>query len=106
MKMCSNFGIPWRKKILSCHHDTYLKADALRLVDVFETCRNTCVEHYKLDALFFDTAPALAWQALLKKFSVHGKHEVKCKDCHLCPDEFRLELITEIDVLLMFEKGI
>ena len=24
----------------------------------------------------------------------------------LCPDEFRLELLTDIDMLLMFEKGI
>ena len=29
------------KKTLGCDHDTYLKKDVLRLVDVFETCRNT-----------------------------------------------------------------
>ena len=29
------------KKTLGCYHDTYLKKDVLRLVDVFETCRNT-----------------------------------------------------------------
>ena len=29
-----------------------------------------------------------------------------CKDCELCPDQFRLELLTNIDTLLMFEKGI
>ena len=28
------------------------------------------------------------------------------KDCELCPDEFRLELLTDIDMLLMVEKGI
>ena len=28
------------------------------------------------------------------------------KDCELCPDQFRLELLTNIDTLLMFEKGI
>ena len=30
----------------------------------------------------------------------------RSKDCELCPDEFRLELLTDIDMLLMFEKGI
>ena len=28
------------------------------------------------------------------------------KDCELCPNEFRLELVTDIDMLLMVEKGI
>ena len=28
------------------------------------------------------------------------------KECELCSDEFRLELLTDIDMLLMFEKGI
>ena len=28
------------------------------------------------------------------------------KDCELCPGEFRLELLTDIDMLLMVEKGI
>ena len=30
----------------------------------------------------------------------------KHKDCKVCPDEFRLELLTDIDMLLMFEKSI
>ena len=28
------------------------------------------------------------------------------KDCEICPDEFKLGLLTDIDMLLMFEKGI
>ena len=28
------------------------------------------------------------------------------KDCKLCPGEFRLELLTDLDMLLMVEKGI
>ena len=28
------------------------------------------------------------------------------KDCKLCPDEFRLDLLTDLDMLLMVEKGI
>ena len=30
----------------------------------------------------------------------------KRKDCKVYPDEFRLELLTDMDMLLMFEKGI
>ena len=33
-------------------------------------------------------------------------HEKKRKDCKVYPDEFRLELLTDMDMLLMFEKGI
>ena len=28
------------------------------------------------------------------------------KDCELCPDEFRFELLTDVDILLKVEKGI
>ena len=94
------------KKTLGCYHDTYLKADVLLLVYVFETFRNTCFEHYKLDLAHFYTAPTLAWQALLKTASEYCEHEIKRKDCTLCPDEFRLELLRDIDMLLMFEKDI
>ena len=85
------------KKTLGCYHDTYLKKDVLRLVDVFETCRNTWLKNYKLDPAHFYTAPGLAWQALLKTASEY---------CEACPDEFRLELLTDIEMLLMVEKGI
>ena len=34
------------------------------------------------------------------------EHEKRRKDCGLCPNEFRLELLMDIDMLLMFEKGI
>ena len=34
------------------------------------------------------------------------EHEQRRKDCNVCSDEFRLELLTDIDMLLMFEKGI
>ena len=48
----------------------------------------------------------LAWQALLKTAPECCEHEKRRKDCQLCPDEFRLQLFTDIDMLLMFEKGI
>ena len=94
------------KKNLGCCHDTYLKTEVLLLADVFETFRNTCLEHYKLDVAHFYTAPGLAWQALLKTASEYCEHEAKRKDCEICLDEFRLELLTDIDMILMLEKGI
>ena len=54
----------------------------------------------------FYTAPGLAWQALLKTSDEFCEHEKRRKDSELCPDEFRLELLTDIDMLLMVEKGI
>ena len=76
------------------------------MADVFETFRNTCLEHYKLDPAHFYTVSGLAWKALLKIASEYCEHEAKRKDCGLCLDEFRLELLRHIDMLLMFEKGI
>ena len=73
---------------LGDYHDVYLATDVLLLADVFETFRDTCLKHYKLDPAHFYTAPGLAWQAALK---YTGQ---------------TLELLTDIDKLLMFEKGI
>ena len=95
-----------RKKTLGCYYDTYLKADVLLLADVFEAFRNTCLENYKLDTAHFYTTPGLAWQALLKTAVEYCEHEKKRKDCELSSDEFKLELLTDIDMLLVAEKGI
>ena len=57
------------------------------LADVFENFRNKCIEIYELDPAHFLSAPGLAWQACLKKTKVE------------------LELLTDIDMLLMVEKG-
>ena len=84
------------KNTLGCYHDTYLKTSVLLLEEVFE---------YKLDPSHFYTTPVLAWQVLLKTTSEYCEHETKCKDCELCLDEFRLELLADTDMLLMFEKG-
>ena len=55
--------------------------------DVFENFRNKCIEIYELDPAQFLSAPGLAWQACLKKTKVE------------------LELLTDIDMLLIVEKG-
>ena len=94
------------KKDLNCYHDTYLKTDVLLLADVFETFRNTCLGHYKLDPAHFYTAPGLAWQALLKTAAGYCENGKGRKGCELCPDEFRLELLTDVNILLMVEKSI
>ena len=94
------------EKTLDCYHDTHQRTDALLLADVFETFRDTCLRHYKLDPVQFYTAPGLAWQALLKTANEYCEHEKRCKDCNVCSNEFRLDIFADIDMLLMFEKGI
>ena len=75
-------------KNLGDYHDLYVQSDTLLLADVFENFRNKCIEIYELDPAHFLSAPGLAWQACLKK------------------TEVKLELLTNIDMLLMVEKGI
>ena len=43
---------------------------------------------------------------LFKDTAEYCEHKKRRKDCKLCPDEFRLKLLTDTDMLLMFEKGI
>ena len=65
----------------------YVQCDTFLLADVFENCRNKCIKIYKLNPAHFSSAPGLAWQACLKKTKVES------------------ELLTDIDMLLMVEKG-
>ena len=70
------------------YHDLYLKSDVLFLAEVFEKFRNVCLENYQLDPAWCFTAPGLALDAALKK------------------TEVKLELLTDPDMLPMFEEGI
>ena len=70
------------------YHDLYVQSDTLLLADVFENCRNMCIEVYELDPAHFLSAPRLAWQGCLKK------------------TEVKLEFLTDVDMLLMVERGI
>ena len=93
-------------KALGGYHDTYLKTDVLLLADLFETFQNTSLNNYKLDPAHIYTAPGAAWHALLKTASEYCEHEKRHKECEVCPEEFSLELLTDIDMLLKVEKGI
>ena len=75
-------------KNIGNYHDLYVQSDILLLADAFENFRNKCLKIYELDPAYFLSAPGLAWQACLKK------------------TEIKLELLTDIDMLLMIEKGI
>ena len=55
---------------------------------MFENFRDKCTEIYELHPAHFLSAPGLAWQAYIKKTKI------------------KLELLTDIDMLLMVEKGI
>ena len=82
-KVWEEFGI----RNLGDYHDLYLRADVILLANVFEAFRDTCLEHYKLDPARFYTSLGLAWKACLK-----------------CT-RTKLELLTNLDMLLMFNVG-
>ena len=71
-------------KLVECH-DLYLKSDTFFLA-VFENLRKISYKIDHLDPVKFCSASGLAWQAAFKK------------------TELKLELITDIDMLLMVEK--
>ena len=83
-KFCKDFEI----KNLGEYHAMYVQSDTLLLADVFENFRNMCLEIYELDPAKFLSVPGLAWQAAFKKAKV------------------KLNVLTDIDMLLMVEKGI
>ena len=78
----------FKLKKLGSYHDLYVQSHTLLLADVFENFRNKWIEIYEIDPAHFLSAPGLARQACLKKTKV------------------KLELVTDIDTLLMVEKGI
>ena len=73
---------------LGDYHDIYLRMDVVRLANVFEAFRDTCLKHYELDPAHFYTSPGLVWKACLKHTGI------------------KLELLTDPDMLLLFEQGI
>ena len=72
---------------LGDYHNLYLRTDVVLLTNVYEAFRDTCLRHYKRDPAHFYTSPGLAWKACLKCTGI------------------KLELLTDPDMLLMFERG-
>ena len=83
-RFCKDFEI----KPLGEYHVLYVLSETLLLADVFENFRNICLEIYELHPAKFLSAPGIAWQVALKKSKV------------------KLDLVTDIDMLLTVEKGI
>ena len=71
---------------LDDYHDLYVQSDTTLLADVFGNFRNMCIKVFELDPTRFLSAPGLVWQTFLKKAEV------------------KLELLTDVDMLLMVEK--
>ena len=83
-KVFKNFN----NKSVGDDHDLYFQSDTLLLTDVFENFRNKCIEIYQVDPAYFLSPPELAWQSCLKKTGI------------------KLEILTDVDMLLLVEKGI
>ena len=84
-RVFKNFEI----KYLGKHHDLYLKIDTLSLTYVFKKFKKMWLKilSFRSCKIFF-SSPGSAWQAALKKAKV------------------KLELLTDIDMLLIVEKWI
>jgi len=82
------YGTLFNIKSLGKYSDLYLKTDILLLADVFESFRKRSMEAYSIDPSHFYTTPGFAWNAMLKHTGV------------------KLELLTDVDMLMMVEKGI
>ena len=65
----------------------YVRSDTLLLADVFENFRNIFIEIYELDPANFLSALGLAWQVCLKKTDI------------------KLEFMTDVNMILMVQKG-
>ena len=75
-------------KNLGDYHDSSVQSNTLLPEDAFDHFRNMCIKVYEPDPAQFLSAPGLAWQACLKKTAV------------------KVELLTDVNMLLMIEKGI
>ena len=73
-------------KNLKDYHNLYNQVDVLLLADVFENFRDICIKNYNLDPAHYYSAPGLAWALKVTRVE--------------------LELLSDVDMLLMVEKGI
>ena len=75
-------------KTLGEYHDLYVQTDTAQLSDVFENFRSLCLKEYQFDPAYFVLTPSLALEAMLKITKA------------------KIELFTDINMVLMTEKGI
>ena len=75
-------------KTLLDYDNLYLKTDVLILADAFEKFRKFFIENHEIDPCYCYSAPGLTWQCGLKYTGI------------------KLELLTDVDMLQMFENGI
>ena len=75
-------------KNMGKYHDLYVRSDVAQLSDVFENFRSICLKIYELDPSYFVSTPGFAFEAMLK-----------CTKA-------KLELMTDINMVLMTEKDI
>ena len=73
---------------LGDYHDIYLKIDVFILADVFQLFRKVCMKVYSLVPAHFFSAPNLSWEAML------------------ITTRATLGLLSDVDMLLFFERGI
>ena len=69
------------------YHDLYVKTDCILLADCFQSFRHLSMNYYKVDSIHYYTTPNMAWSAALR---VTGQ---------------KLELLTDLDMHLMWEKS-
>ena len=70
------------------YHKLYLQTDVLILADAFEKFREFFLTHHEIDSAYCYSAPGLTWQ------------------CGFKYTEVKLDLLSDYDMLLMFENGI
>ena len=87
-KHAGNVWNSFKMKTFKEYHELYNITDVLLSADVFENFRDLCLKIYGLDPVYYFTAPGLAWDACLKITDIE------------------LELLSDPNMLLMFEKGI
>ena len=75
-------------KTMKDYHDLYLKCDVLLSTDVFEKFKNNSIKNCGLRLSHYLSAPVLSWDSMLNLRKV------------------KLELISDPDSYILFEKGI
>ena len=82
--VCDTFKI----NILGRYHDFYVRSDTALLADVSENFRDKRLSNNKLDPVYYLSAPEFSSHSCLKMTGI------------------KLELLTDNNMLLLFEKGI